>query len=221
MRRFLRENIGWKLLSLAIAVVLWYSVVGEPRYVASVSAPLEFSNVPRDLEISSEKPDTISLELEGPAGQLDQQDLAGVIMVLDLGSIVRPCERAFTLGAGSAKLPSGVRLIRAVPAQIRLRFESRLTREVPVRVRSTGSGNGGREAHRLSVTPLKLRIVGPETLVNAVQYAETDVIDLSGVTGEKEFRVGVFVEDPQVRFESTPQVTVKVGPARGRLREGH
>ena len=221
MRRLLREHIGWKLLSLAIAAALWYAVVGEPRYAASVSAPLEFSNVPRDLEISSEKPETISLELEGPASQLDQQDLAGVIVVLDLGSIVKPCEQAFTLSADNAKLPAGVRLIRAVPSQIRLRFERRLVREVPVRVHSTGPGSTGREARGLSVVPPRLRIVGPESLVNEVKYAETDVIDLTGVTGEQEFRVGVFVEDPQVRFESAPQVTVKVGPARGRFAEGH
>jgi hypothetical protein len=25
------ENLGWKLLSLAIAVILWIVVVGEPR----------------------------------------------------------------------------------------------------------------------------------------------------------------------------------------------
>jgi hypothetical protein len=30
MRRFL-DNIGWKLLSVAIAVVLWIVVVGEPQ----------------------------------------------------------------------------------------------------------------------------------------------------------------------------------------------
>jgi hypothetical protein len=216
MRRLLRENIGWKLLSLAIAAVLWYSVVGEPRYVASVSAPLEFSNVPRDLEISSEKPDTISLELEGPAGQLEQQDLAGVIMVLDLGSIVKPCEQAFTLGAGSARLPSGVRLIRAVPSQIRLRFEERLAREVPVRVHFTGTGSDLREERARSVAPNKLRIVGPESRVKEVEYAETDAIDLTGVTGEKVLRVGAFVADPQVRFEAASQVTVRVGPAKGR-----
>jgi hypothetical protein len=216
MRRLLRENIGWKLLSLAVAALLWYAVVGEPRYVASVSAPLEFSNVPRDLEISSEKPDTISLELEGPAGQLEQQDLAGVIMVLDLGSIVKPCEQAFTLGAGSARLPSGVRLIRAVPSQIRLRFEERLAREVPVRVHFTGTGSDAREGRARSVAPSKLRIVGPESRVREVEYAETDAIDLTGVTGEKEFRVGAFVADPQVRFEAASQVKVKVGPAKGR-----
>ncbi len=31
MRRRLLENIGWKLLSLAIAILLWIAVVGEPR----------------------------------------------------------------------------------------------------------------------------------------------------------------------------------------------
>ena len=220
MRRFLRENLRWKLLSLAIAAVLWYAVVREPWYAASVSAPLEFSNVPRNLEISSEKPDTINLEMEGPAGQLDQQDLAGVSMVLDLGSIVKPGEQAFTLGQGSAKLPAGVSLIRAVPSQIRLRFERRLTREVPVRVRVTGTSDDP-EARNRSVVPPSLGIVGPESRVKQVEYAETDVIDLTGVTGEKVFHVGVFVADPQVRFESTPQVTVKVGPAKGRFAEGH
>jgi YbbR domain-containing protein len=217
MRRFLRENIGWKLLSLAVAAVLWYVVVGEPRYVASVAAPLEYTNVPRDLEISSEKPDTISLEMEGPAGQLDQQDLAGVIMVLDLGSIVKPCEQVFTLGKANAKLPAGVSLIRAVPSQIRLRFEGRLRREVPVLVRIAGDGKA---RGRSSAVPSSLWIVGPESRVKEVEYAETDLIDLAGVTAEKVLRVGVFVADPQVRFESASQVTVKVGPAKGRLSEG-
>ncbi len=30
MRRLLLENLGWKLLSLAIAIVLWIVVVGRP-----------------------------------------------------------------------------------------------------------------------------------------------------------------------------------------------
>ncbi len=32
MRRLLLENLGWKLLSLALAILLWIIVVGEPRY---------------------------------------------------------------------------------------------------------------------------------------------------------------------------------------------
>ena len=36
MKRLLLENIGWKLLSLALAIVLWVVVVGEPRYFMEI-----------------------------------------------------------------------------------------------------------------------------------------------------------------------------------------
>ena len=38
----------------------------------------------------------------------------------------------------------------------------------------------------------------------------TDPIDVSNVVGTSEFRVNAFVEDPYVRFEGSPQVTVTV-----------
>lgn len=33
MRRLLLENFGWKVLSLAIAIVLWIAVVGKPSTI--------------------------------------------------------------------------------------------------------------------------------------------------------------------------------------------
>lgn len=218
MRRLFRENLGWKLLSLAIAAALWYAIVGEPNYAVSFPAPLEFSNVPAKLEISSEKPDTIDLELEGPAGQLDQPDLSGVVVVLDLRSVQKPCERTFTLSAADMRMPAGVKFVRAIPSQVRLTFEERTRREVPVRARfSEASAGYAIRAH--SVQPPKLWVVGPESHVSQVEYAETDAIDLAGVAGEKSFRVGVFVFDSQVRIESVPEVTVKVVTARRRFPE--
>lgn len=32
MRKLLLENIGWKLLSLGLAVLLWFVVVGAPDF---------------------------------------------------------------------------------------------------------------------------------------------------------------------------------------------
>ena len=32
MRRLLLENLGWKLLSLALAILLWFVLVGAPEY---------------------------------------------------------------------------------------------------------------------------------------------------------------------------------------------
>jgi len=55
-----------------------------------------------------------------------------------------------------------------------------------------------------------VRVVGPESHVNRVEFAETDPVDLSGVVGEEEFQVQAFVADPQVRLATPPTITVRV-----------
>ncbi len=214
MRRFLRENLGWKLLSLAISVGLWYALVEEPRYAVSVSAPLEFSHVPPELEIDITRPARITLELQGPAAQLGQRELNDVAVIVSLASVEKPCERTFTLSDGNVKLPSGVRLVRAVPSQIRLRFERRVSREVPVRLRLAAPPPAGFVIRTETILPSTLRIIGPESRVNLVEFAETDAVELAPTEGTQEFRVNVFVPESQVRFESAPEAIVRIVLAR-------
>jgi YbbR domain-containing protein len=210
MIRRLFEHLGWKLLSLCLAVALWFAVVGEPRLVTSISAPLEFRNMPEDLEISSEAPRTVHLEVQGSSSLLQGGSLSTVAVVLDLGSVYGPGVRTFTVNEGNVNVPAGVKLVRAVPAQLRLRFEQRVTREVPVQVRFSGPPPEGYRIMRHEVRPPALRIAGPESHVQHVEYAETDPIDLASVVGEREFRVDAFVGDSEVRIESSPVVAVKV-----------
>jgi YbbR domain-containing protein len=63
---------------------------------------------------------------------------------------------------------------------------------------------------REEAVPDRLRIAGPEGRVTTVVSAETDAIDLSGITTNREIKVNAFISDPQVRFEVPPAVTVKL-----------
>ena len=58
--------------------------------------------------------------------------------------------------------------------------------------------------------PKTLWIAGPRSRVARVGAAATDPVDVSMVSASSEFRVNAFVEDPYVRFESSPQVAVTV-----------
>ena len=123
MKALFLHNLGWKLLSLAIAVGLWFVMFGGPRYDATVSAPLQFEQAPAALEMNSDRPQFVSVEVRGPARQLDPSALSGVVVVLNLSSVDKPGDRAFTVTQDNvSNLPAGVEFVRATPAKIQLRF---------------------------------------------------------------------------------------------------
>jgi hypothetical protein len=55
-----------------------------------------------------------------------------------------------------------------------------------------------------------LRVAGPEARVSTVSQVQTDPIELRSLSQSGEHRVDAFVDDPQVHFESSPAVTVKL-----------
>ncbi len=81
---------------------------------------------------------------------------------------------------------------------------------VPVEVRFTAELPQGYRMVSSSVQPPQLRIAGADNRVSAVNSVQTDAIDLSRMTKSGDYRVNAFVPDPEVRFDSSPLVTVSV-----------
>lgn len=210
MMRLVTENFGWKLLSLLVAVVLWLVLVGDPELTTTISVPLEFRNLPRDLDINSDMPEAIRLELQGPSAKLALGKTSNIAVLLDVSVVKKSGEKTFNIGPGNLNLPAGVQLMRAMPSQIRLRFEHSMQKEIPVQVRFSGPPPDGYRVKGQETFPETIRIVGPESRVLQVQNAETDPIDLGGVIADREFETSVFVADPLVRIDSQPLVRVKV-----------
>jgi YbbR domain-containing protein len=209
--RLVFKDFGWKVLSLAIAVLLWAVVASEPELSTFVSVPVEYKSLPEGMEISSDVVESVYLELHGPSGRLrgGNGEERRYAVVLDMSS-VRAGERTFTIGEDDVRLPRGIRLVRAIPSQLRFDFERRQYRSVPVEVRFAKQPQPGYEVAFCEVTPSTLQIVGPESRVNRTRHVATDPIDVSNAVGTAEFRVNAFVDDPHIRFTHPPQVKVKV-----------
>jgi hypothetical protein len=208
--RALTDNLIWKLGSLMISIVLWFAVVGEPALVTTHTAPILYQNLPPQLLIGADALDAVRIELRGPASKLTTSNLSDLAVMLNLADVGGPGERTFTLSDGDLHLPQGVTFLRAVPSQLRLRFARMMTKDVPVQVRISTPPPPGYRVVLQEATPSQMRIAGPEQRIEQTASAQTDAIDLSGITSTSVYRVNTFVTDPQVRFASSPEVTVKV-----------
>jgi YbbR domain-containing protein len=208
--RRLTHNFVWKLASLALAIALWFFVAGEPELVTIQSVPVLYRNLPRSLLLLSDAPDQVRVELRGPSERFTRADLSNAFVQLDLAGVIDPGDQTFTLSATDFSLPQGVRFVRAVPSQVRLRFDRMLKKAVPVELQLKGQPPAGYVLAAESVEPQALNISGPESSMGAIRAAQTDPVDLTAFTKTTEIRVNAFVSEPRAQFESPPVVTVRL-----------
>ncbi len=206
MKRFLTENLAWKLLSILLSFLLWVVVAREPELATSISAPILFRNIPKDLDLASDVPERVQLEVRGPAPRLTPASLSQAAVVLDLSDL-QPGEQTFTIHDRNIRqLPIGVMFFRAVPSQVSMRFERLISKDVPIEPAYERSPPEGYSVTSYRFDPPKVRIRGPESRVRNIDYVKTDPIDISGIVSEASRRAHVRVGDPQVHLESSPQV---------------
>ena len=210
MKTLLTHNLGWKLLSLAAAILLWISVASEPELATFVSAHVEYKNLSPGMEISSDVVETVSLEVRGPSEALRLPELPrGSAVILDMAD-VEPGQHTFAIDSGHVRLPRGVQLVRAVPAQIRIVFEPSATRTVPVEVSLADGLPQDLRVVETAAEPSALAITGPASRVARVASVQTDPLTLPPEAGTHSYRVQAYVNDGRVRFQDSPQVAVKV-----------
>jgi YbbR domain-containing protein len=214
VKLWLPRNLGWKIAALALSVLLWIALSAAPDLVTARAVPILYRNLAPQFLVTGDVPETVRVEIRGSASQLSSSSLADSVALFDLGVIDTVGERTFTISSDNVNLPRGVTFLRAMPSQLRLRIARMAAKDVPVEVRVTGEVAPGYRLVSSTAAPASLRISGSEGRVSRVSSVETDAIDVGGLTQSAERRVNAFISDPEVRFESTPIVTVKLAIER-------
>src|ERR671914_249568 len=100
------RHLGLKVMALAMATLLWLSVAGEHIVERSLRVPLEFRNIPPQLEIVGDPPATVDVRLRGSSSILSRLEPGEVVAVLDL-STARTGSRLFHLRNDEVRAPFG------------------------------------------------------------------------------------------------------------------
>ena len=66
------RNFGLKLLAVALGATVWYLVAGEQIVERALRIPLEFVNLPAQLELVGDAPAVVDVRVRGSSGALSR-----------------------------------------------------------------------------------------------------------------------------------------------------
>ncbi len=196
------DNLGAKLVSVVIAVVLWGVVLGSRNVEVTKEVPVEVMTSP-DVVPSNDIPERLLFRLSGPKAFLrtilDRRE--DPIRINLTG--VKPSVLTYRFFSDSIRVPIGVKVLSVNPASVQIKLEYLKRKDVPVHVETRGAPPEGFRLAGVQLKPEVVRIKGPESRVDAVTEISTKPIDLSELkrSVEKELsldimKLGVQVDGP-------------------------
>lgn len=208
------RHIGLKLLSIILASLIWLVVSGEQIVERALRIPLEFTNLPADLELVGETPALVDVRVRGSSGALSRVAAGELIAVLDLRT-ARPGRRLFHLTGADVRAPFGIEVMQLAPSNVSIVFEPSATKVVPVVPELDGEPLDGYVVNMVSADPSTVEVIGPASAVTRLTEAMTEPVSVTEAASRLVEEVNMGVADPSIRLVSpgSARVTVDIGPA--------
>lgn len=201
------RNLGLKVLALALASLLWLTVAGEHVGERVMRVPLEFHNIPQDLEIVGDTPTSVDVRVRGSSGVISRLEPGEVAASLELGG-ARPGSRLVHIE--EVRAPYGVEVVQVTPSTVPLELEKTATRVVPVMPQLEGEPAPGFVVGRVTAQPATVRVVGPESRVRQLSEAMTEPVVVTGAQERVRDTVTIGLADSAVRLVEPQQAAATV-----------
>jgi YbbR domain-containing protein len=174
----LKRNRLLKLLSLLLAIALWFAVSGEERTETTLNMALEMINLRPNLMVTSEVPPTIQVRVVGPRSIVNSLSQTRQTETLDLAGY-KDGRHTFYLGPNSFALPRGVQVVRIQPNPINLTLAATMTQTLPIKPILENNPPEGYEVIRATTKPPQVTVKGPYPELAELNFLPTLPIDLS------------------------------------------
>jgi YbbR domain-containing protein len=160
VRPLVLQNMTLKLVSLALATLLWFVIAGEKTSEMGLTVPVELKNFPKDLELTGDAVNAVEVRLRASPSIIQSLGPGDVSAHVDLTG-VQEGEHIVNLTGDSIRIPFGVKVVRINPSTLTLNLERTVQKMVPVRPRLLGRPAPGHEVAEVTSAPPEVRVAGP------------------------------------------------------------
>ena len=179
MRRLLFENISFKIISVLLAVMLWFFVTSRGQSEMSIDVPLEYKNVPQGLEIVNHSMKTVTLNIKGQERVIKNIKPSDIRVPLDL-SRAKQGEGTYYVDRNDIRLPRSISIMNINPPSVGITTEETMTKTVKVLPLFTGEPARGYSVKSVEVSPQYVVIEGVRSEIMKTGSIKTEPFDISG-----------------------------------------
>jgi YbbR domain-containing protein len=203
------KNWPSKILAVALAIIMWYFVVGEERAEVGLTVPLVLINIPRDLIVVNNVTQGIEIRVNGPRSLVRALSTESLSKSLDLSS-TREGSVTFSITSEGIPLPRGVTITRITPTQITVVLQKLITKMIEVQPKINGKPESGYEIESLRINPERVEIAGPEKIVEKIDRLFTKPVEIEGTNSNLKQRTYLDFRNLQIYLVKDEPLEVEV-----------
>ena len=204
------SNFYLKILSVIIAILLWFFVIGESKNEIGLNAPLEFKGIPQDVTIVNNIPSTVHIRLKGSATLLRPLTEKQPLFNIDL-SQVKIGENVIMLEKKDLKnIPLGVEVIDISPVAITVILDKIIEKRLPVMVKTTGTLPRGYQLAETKIMPDSVLAKGTKSYLQEIDTISTNPINLSTIKDKTTREVTLSFDPKRLKFIDPLKVKVYI-----------
>lgn len=208
-KQWITHNWHLKLISLVLATIVWMLVATETSSEIGLEVPLEYRNIPAQLEITGDTTNMVQVRLRGSSNVIRDISPKDVSTTIDLGKM-RPGDKIVPLSPRNVQVPFGAEVIRVNPSSVRFSLERTVMKTVPVVPTIIGQPSDGFEIASVQVNPSQVEVEGPESRVNPLESIATVPIRLERRQSPIDQSADLDVPDPQIRLQHPAPVNIRL-----------
>lgn len=209
MRSFFKIQPLLKLLSIGMALFLWFYVRAERKLETNLDVNVEVVDLPENLVISREFESVLQVRVIGPSSRVEALKRShSITYKLNLGK-AKKGHNTVWIHEEELNLPYGVKIIQVIPQVVKVYLDRSEEKTVPIVPRFNGKLEYGIDMVGYEITPETVKIKGTHDDLVKLQKIYTFPVQLAGRTANFEEQVPLETMDKYVNI-GNPNVNIKV-----------
>jgi YbbR domain-containing protein len=172
------DNWGIKLISLGLSLMLWFYVTSKGKTEMTLTVPLELRNIPQNMAVVGNVAGSLEVRIQGQERILRDTTVAEkMVGIIDL-SMIKVGENTVHISPDDIKRPADVTVTHMSLSEIKVKLEPLVRKTFRLKPILHGAPAAGHRLTKIIVTPPKISVEGPESLMTALSVLQTLPIDI-------------------------------------------